>query len=453
MGTKAPSTFARNRAVANTFSAELWSTLPVDILREIILEIAINYPVAAGHLRRVCSEFNRWILPVILKHVVLETSSDAMRYARTIHGWEDEPAKVDDNPWGVPLIKSLAKPKRNRFPRSVMRAQSLALVTPTQLPSVENALSGVDTLADIHSLAISYGNLGAHRFWLLSKHVRPRRIMLLHHGDPVYIDMRDELFSQVTHLYANNPNYLTIWDGYRIRDYSRGRRIQSECLRYIAIHTKLETMTEAQRRDVADGLRWILELYPTIEHLVLTVLPDPQNRPQDTLRRVPPPVPLHETPNGELAKRRIAAALQPTEYWDAVFPELSADTRRTESRKDLHRDPRFTPLLFPFDARREWTVEMDIWRHAELWKRAGSGELAETEFQKLCDELAQAWNDYPSQTAPLINSPTPSATTTGGPWLTDATKDKKMLRGRNSTTATRALITWTPVEAPWALQH
>lgn len=97
--------------------------------------------------------------------------------------------------------------------------------------------------------------------------------------------------------------------------------------------------------------------------------------------------------------------------------------------------------------------------------------MAETEFQKLCDELAQAWNDYPSQTAPLINSPTPSATTTGGPWLTDATKDKKMLRGRNSTTATRALskcsslfslpqlaeciplLAWTPVEAPWALQH
>ncbi|KAL1741539.1 hypothetical protein HDZ31DRAFT_66829 [Schizophyllum fasciatum] len=425
---------------SQNLSEKLWSTLPVDILREVVTTTAVLYPVAAGHLRRVCSDFNRWILPIILKHVVLETTSDALRYASTVHAWEDKPtAPVPDNPWGVPLAKAPAKPKGDRFPHSAMCARSLALVTPARLPSVEDALAGVDTLADINSLAISQGNISAHRFWLRRKRVRPRRIMLLHHGGPDHVDMTDELLSRATHLYANHPEDLVKSPGYDVRDWAF-----SDCLRYVAIHVKLANMNQRQRESVADALRYILEIFSSVEHIVLTVMPNLKATPLDGCR---PRRIRSLTRSARVGAKEAgaidAAAIQPITYWDSIYPELSVDRRSTGIRKDLHRESRFTPMLYPFDARREWEAEMDVWTRARLWKQAESGALVGPELTKLGDEQARAWVEYST-------TPTSRRRRVGGvawPWLTDATKDggvvKKLAEQANSP--------WTPVEAPWSM--
>lgn len=438
----------RSEVYTEFTSAGLWSTLPTELVLEILTHVAIDAPIAAGHLRRVCSDWNRFILPIILQHVVLNTANEALRYSKIIHAWQDVSCPVLGNPWGAPLPKPSTK--QSGFPRSVLCAQTLALVTPTQRPSVENALAGVKTLANIHSLAISVGNVTAHRFWLRRQHVRPRRIMLLHHGKPIEIECyHDELFSRVTHLYAHEPRTLT---GSHHLGYSR-RQPWSDCLSHVAIHTVLKNMTDEQRQKVADGLRWALDGLPSIKHLALTVVPSIRDLTRESHIRPNrlPKYAFQSTEEEIMIPGDVPSALQPQAYWDDIFPELSALSPYLKSG-NLHRESRFTPMLYPLDARREWLANVDVWERANLWRRAQNATVDPQLYATLWSDHRMAWGHSPDgyhtteKSGSAERVPTTPPREWGRPgsqWLLDATENKHaLIRAQEA-------MEWVPVDVPW----
>ncbi|KAJ7584067.1 hypothetical protein C8J56DRAFT_952545 [Mycena floridula] len=224
--------------------ATTWSELPPELLREIILFAAADYPQALS-LRLVSSYFNSCILPVIFRHVYLYSTQRILRVAATI-----SPRRK--------IIVPALQPKLRTVSRALdtYMVDSMALCNPMRLPSAETALENVAAVfTGLRCLAITASNLSAHAFWLRKHSIRPTRVMVMHFGRPTAFNFREPIFSQVTHLFT--PVLLGGHRGSSVED--------------LPALTHLAVQTHANVFDVAlfDRLGKVLAKLPKLQRLVL----------------------------------------------------------------------------------------------------------------------------------------------------------------------------------------
>ncbi|GLB42466.1 hypothetical protein LshimejAT787_1104810 [Lyophyllum shimeji] len=197
----------------------VWSRLPIELTREIILCLASTDTNEARSLRLVSRHTNVWVLPLLFRTLTLTTQEQVTRFASTL---------LPKRKLHIPALKS----NLHNFPRplSSYTIESLALVVNTRLPSVENALANVaPAFSRLKNLAITGQDLSANAHWLRQHPIHPPNMMILHFGSPYLVNFRDPIFRCVTHLYTSTL------DGHRgsfVADVSQ--------LSHLAVHTRLD---------------------------------------------------------------------------------------------------------------------------------------------------------------------------------------------------------------------
>jgi len=231
------------------FSMSIWSALPIELQHLILALVAYDDAPTARSLRLVSRDTNVLVLPIIYRNVLIETISD-LRVTRIM----------------APPSSALHRLKNENYdpPRilSTYNTASLALVLPESLPSIENALARVGAVfSRIRYLAITSRNLSANAFWLRENCVKPKHIMLLHHGSPRPVNWRDKIFSQTTHIFTSSLD-------------SHGRSTFADLsdLTHLAVSTHSE-LAENKIQDIARKLEWLLhpDTLPNLKILVLGI--------------------------------------------------------------------------------------------------------------------------------------------------------------------------------------
>ncbi|KAF8069239.1 hypothetical protein FPV67DRAFT_1112558 [Lyophyllum atratum] len=174
-------------------SPTVWSRLPTELTREIILYLASMDIKTALDLRLISRYTNVWVLPLLFHTLTFTTPDHITRFASTL---------LPKRKLHIPALKS----DLHNFPcpLSTYAIESLALVVNTRLPSVETALANVaPAFTRLHNLVITGQNLSANAHWLRKHPIHPKNMMILHFGSPHLVNYHDSIFRHVTHLYTS----------------------------------------------------------------------------------------------------------------------------------------------------------------------------------------------------------------------------------------------------------
>ncbi|TFK63799.1 hypothetical protein BDN72DRAFT_300644 [Pluteus cervinus] len=235
-------------------SPEIWSQLPIELLREILLFAAINDLQDARALRLVSRHVNVWLLPFMFQTLTLTSVTDVHGFANLLAPTRKRNSMVGDAALGLGqggssmrssfqppfwggypsatysahssrtfLASALSSsPARTSFdtpfgdtssfssplptiPRSLSSyiISSLALVVKTHVPSVEASMARVaPALTHLQNLVITGQNLSSHAHWLRQYPIFPRKVLIVHFGRPQSVDFQQPVFQCVTHLYT-----------------------------------------------------------------------------------------------------------------------------------------------------------------------------------------------------------------------------------------------------------
>ncbi|THH13000.1 hypothetical protein EW146_g7171 [Bondarzewia mesenterica] len=170
---------------------EIWGNLPVELVREIFVALAMADRTDAKALCLVSKSIRRLVLPFLYHTILLRNTEQVVAFAAPFLPRRPPPFPLSSSP-------SSSRPVAS-FP-----VYSLALAVPAKRPSIEHALDSVaGAFTKVLNLAITAPLLGAHAFWLRKHDIRPTTFMLYHHGLPKPINFREAYFSQVTHLHTS----------------------------------------------------------------------------------------------------------------------------------------------------------------------------------------------------------------------------------------------------------
>ncbi|KAF8266362.1 hypothetical protein EI94DRAFT_1786989 [Lactarius quietus] len=180
-----------------TLSPNVWSTLPIELVTQILLYVAFASREDAHTLCLVSSAVRRAVLPALYHNVLL-------RHAAQV------PAFV--SPFA--MSTSTRSSRRCSSPGNAklqahIPIHSLALALPTKRPSLEVALArAAPALASLEHLALTAPLFGAHAHWLRdssieNRGIQPRTLMLYHLGRPAPVHFGEPFLQRVTHLYTS----------------------------------------------------------------------------------------------------------------------------------------------------------------------------------------------------------------------------------------------------------
>jgi len=241
-------------------SDKLWSQLPLELIREIILILAQWNTEKARELRFVSNDINTLVLPILFRHVIMIFPEHVNRFTATL---------LPKRKNYIPALKS----KLHVMPRmlSSYEVDSWVLVINDRRPSIESALASIaPVFVGLSKLAITGQNLSSNAFWLRQHAIHPTILLLVHYGSPHLVNFYDPIFKSVTHLYTcitHGHRYSTVAD--------------LPCLIHLAVSTRPD-LPETTARNVAASLAAILQVCDNLKSLVvvmeLTGLDDPQYR-------------------------------------------------------------------------------------------------------------------------------------------------------------------------------
>ncbi|KAF8986752.1 hypothetical protein BDQ17DRAFT_634647 [Cyathus striatus] len=174
--------------------SRLWSRLPVELIQEILLFLASISTRQACQLRFISKDVNRLIVPHLFRDVVFNTTERITRFSSSLA------------PRRPVLIPALKKKFISMPPNlSDYHVESLTLVVNKRLPSIELALASMAPMFNrVRKLAITGEQLLANAHWLRRYPLRPRFMMIIHHGRPPLLNFHEPIFDQVTHLYTSS---------------------------------------------------------------------------------------------------------------------------------------------------------------------------------------------------------------------------------------------------------
>jgi hypothetical protein len=225
----------------------LWPTLPTELKHLILALVAADSDHLARKLRLISRDTNILVLPIIFRVIAIENTHDLFVTSNTIL---------------PPLIKFRKPVQRVPRPLCTYNTTALALLLRESLPSIEDALARIGPVfARLQYLAITSRNLSSNGFWLREHRVRPRRIMLLHHGSPRPVNWGDPIFSQVTHILTSSFD-----------SYGCSTLADLPNLTHIAAATRAE-LSEDKIRHIARKIEWLLDMteFPHLRSVVLSL--------------------------------------------------------------------------------------------------------------------------------------------------------------------------------------
>ena len=230
-------------------SPRLWSQLPLELIREILLVLSRLSSENARELRLVSSDVNVLVLPVLFKHVVMVFPDHVNRFTTTL---------LPKRKNYIPALKS----KLHILPRllSSYKVDTWVLVVNDRRPSIETALASIGPVfAGLSKLAITGQNLSSNAFWLRQHPIHPKVVFIIHYGSPHLVNFYEPVFKSVTHLYTcitHGHRYSTVAD--------------LPCLTHLAVSTRLD-LPETTAIKVAASFRAILATCDRLESFVFTM--------------------------------------------------------------------------------------------------------------------------------------------------------------------------------------
>ncbi|KAG6896441.1 hypothetical protein C0992_008271 [Termitomyces sp. T32_za158] len=239
----------------------IWSRLPTELIREIIVYLASTDIAKAGNLRLVSRDTNVWVLPYLFRSLTFTTPDEITRFTSIL---------LPKRKFHIPALKS----KLHIVPRALSSysIESLALMVNTQLPSVENALASVaPAFSNLKNLYITSRNLTSNAYWLRQYPIHPTTIVILHFGFPHHVNYQDPIFQCVTHLYTST---LVGYRNSQVTDLPQ--------LTHLAVHTRLQHSPETII-SITTEFRRILESAPHLLLFVFTI--DKARVPPETVHK------------------------------------------------------------------------------------------------------------------------------------------------------------------------
>jgi hypothetical protein len=231
----------------------LWSTLPIELVTQILLYVAFASRADAHTLCLVSSAVRRAVLPALYHSVLLRHATQVPAFVSPFAistSWR--PSRYSPSPGNAKLLAHIP-------------IHALALALPTKRPSLESALARTaPALASLEHLALTAPLLGAHAHWLRGNindelAIQPRTLMLYHLGRPAPVHFGEPFLRHVTHLYTST---LTGFRG--------TSPATLPALTHIALSTRA-TQTPAIIDDVLASARRVLSACPELAMLVLAL--------------------------------------------------------------------------------------------------------------------------------------------------------------------------------------
>jgi hypothetical protein len=329
-----------------TLTPTVWSTLPIELVTQILLYVAFASRVDAHALCLVSSAVRRAVLPALYHNVLL-------RHAAQV------PAFV--SPFSMSTIRHISR--RSSSPSSAklqahIPIHALALALPTKRPSLEVALArAAPALASLEHLALTAPLFGAHAHWLRdssrsSEHrgIQPRTLMLYHLGRPAPIHFGEPFLQRVTHLYTST---LTGFRG--------SSPASLPALTHIALSTRA-AQPPAIIDEVLASARRVLAACPDLAMLVLALDGAQMPAQVQTQMQVQELALAHGLGHTQSPPPLGAIALPAS--WRTALAQLSA----------RQRDPRLHVLPFALRARIAWQDLIggapDVFACARAWRDA-----------------------------------------------------------------------------------
>ncbi|KAI9431488.1 hypothetical protein H4582DRAFT_1239564 [Lactarius indigo] len=330
-----------------TLSPTIWSTLPIELVTQILLYVAFASRVDAHALCLVSSAVRRAVLPALYHNVFLRHAAQVPAFVSPFAISTDwHPSHRCSSPSNAKLL-------------AYIPIHALALALPTKRPSLEVALArAAPALASLEHLALTAPLLGAHAHWLRGsssggerRAIQPRTLMLYHLGRPAPVHFGEPFLRNVTHLYTST---LT---GFR------GSSLASlPALTHVALATRA-AQPPAIVDEVLASARRVLAACPDLAMLVLAL-------------------------DGAQMPAQVQAQMQVQELANALGlgpsqsppPQLGAIALPAPWRTALaqlparKRDPRLHVLPFALRARLAWQDVIagapDVFACARLWREA-----------------------------------------------------------------------------------
>ncbi|KAH9059186.1 hypothetical protein EDB87DRAFT_1684942 [Lactarius vividus] len=179
-------------------SPTIWSSLPIELVTQILLYVAFASRVDAHALCLVSSAVRRAVLPALYHNVFLRHAAQVPAFVSPFAVSTDwHPSHRCPSPSNAKLL-------------AYIPIHALALALPTKRPSLEVAVArAAPALASLEHLALTAPLLGAHAHWLRGgsggeqRAIQPRTLMLYHLGRPVPVHFGEPFLRSVTHLYTS----------------------------------------------------------------------------------------------------------------------------------------------------------------------------------------------------------------------------------------------------------
>ena len=349
-------------------SPTVWSTLPIELVTQILLYVAFASRVDAHALCLVSSAVRRAVLPALYHNVLL-------RHAAQV------PAFV--SPFATYTIRHISR--RSSSPGNAklqahIPIHALALALPTKRPSLEVALArAAPALSSLEHLALTAPLFGAHAHWLRDssssssnrsteqqRGIQPRTLMLYHLGRPAPIHFGEPFLQRVTHLYTST---LTGFRG--------SSPASLPALTHIALSTRA-AQPNAIIDEVLASARRVLSACPDLAMLVLALEGAQIPAQVQTQMQLQELVLSHHGQSEPAPSFGISALPAP---WCSALTQLSA----------RQRDPRLYVVPFALRARLAWQDIIggapDVFACARAWRNAEArGDAAS--MLRLVEEVA-----------------------------------------------------------------
>ncbi|KAH9038781.1 hypothetical protein EDB85DRAFT_1860254 [Lactarius pseudohatsudake] len=235
-------------------SLTIWSTLPIELVTQVLLYVAFASRVDAHALCLVSSAVRRAVLPALYHNVFLRHAAQVPAFVSPFAVSTDwHPSHRCPSPSNAKLL-------------AYIPIHALALALPTKRPSLEVALArAAPALASLEHLALTAPLLGAHAHWLRGggggeqRAIQPRTLMLYHLGRPAPVHFGEPFLRSVTHLYTST---LTGFRGSSLASLS--------ALTHVALATRV-AQPPAIIDEVLASARRVLAACPDLAMLVLAL--------------------------------------------------------------------------------------------------------------------------------------------------------------------------------------
>ena len=315
----------------------VWSTLPIELVTQILLYVAFTSRTDAHTLCLVSSAVRRAVLPALYHNVLLRHAAQVPAFV--------SPFAVSTS-WSTRRCSSLGNTKLQAH----IPIHSLALALPTKRPSLEVALArAAPALASLEHLALTAPLFGAHAHWLRDSSgehqaIQPRTLMLYHLGRPAPVHFGEPFLRRVTHLYTST---LTGFRG--------SSPASLPALTHIALATRA-TQAPAIIDEVLASARRVLAACPDLAMLVLAL--DGAQMPAQVQAQM------------QMQELALAHNLEPAQS----PPSLGSIALPAPWRSARQRDPRLYVLPFALRARLAWQDIIagapDVFACARAWRDA-----------------------------------------------------------------------------------